>query len=163
MRTVGVILISLLPFAAGLIYRKQLQQRADILKRFTKLILFIKEEIRYSSRELDEIFSLALRRPTFAINFFEELFSYCRTGETISEIENKSNDIRLKSHEIEMISEFFSRLGSNDSEGQLAYCDYYYQYFSQLAGEAEKINRSRGRLIISISGIASAGMFILLI
>lgn len=163
MRIVGVILLSLLPFASGIIYNKQLKQRADILKRFEKFILFVKDEIRYSSRELDEIFSLALRRPMFAICFFEELFRYYKNGEDFSKIENTVIDIRLKSHELEMIYEFFSRLGTNDSSGQLAYCEYYYNHFSQFAFDAEKAGKNKGRLMLSVSGIASAGMFILLI
>ena len=74
MKTVGVLLLSLHPILVGFGLRKQLHSRADFLRRFGRFISFVQEEIRYSGRELSEIFSLALRDPMLATPFYEALY-----------------------------------------------------------------------------------------
>lgn len=163
MKTAGVILLSLLPVLIGIGLRQQLLHRADFLQRFGRFIAFVQEEIRYSGRELTEIFSLALRDPLFATPFYEALFLEQKNEKDYAKIIKNKNDFRLKSSDITMMTEFLSRLGTNDVAGQLSHCEHFLKRCDQAAEEAVTACRTQGRLVLSLSGLAAAAVFILLI
>lgn len=163
MKTVGVLLLSLLPILVGLGLRKQLHSRADFLRRFGRFISFVQEEIRYSGRELSEIFSLALRDPMFATPFYEALYLEQKNEKNYEKIINDTNDFRLKKSDIIMVSDFLSRLGTNDVTGQLSHCAHYFAQCERAADQAATASRTQGRLVISLSCLAAAAVFILLI
>ena len=75
----------------------------------------------------------------------------------------KYNDIRLSNKEIQQISAFISGLGSNDTEGQLNHCDYYFLVFGQLAEKSNEIYLSKSRLSVGLALSLSSVMFIIMI
>ncbi len=163
MRVVGIVFLSLTPLLFGLDYSKLLKKRLEFFSTFKEFILFVKEQIRFSGRERDEIFTLALADPRFDVPLFENIKKSLNGEETLAKTIEKHNDIRLNNKEIQQISAFISGLGSNDTEGQLNHCDYYFLVFGQLAEKSNEIYLSKSRLSVGLALSLSSVMFIIMI
>ena len=163
MRTVGVILLSLLPVLWGLDYNLTQKKRTDFLENFTLFIVFVREQIRFSASEILEIFSLALRDPSFKNPVYEELFLCMKNNGNLEKIFKNNSNIRLKNAEISAICLFLNGLGKNDVEGQKAHADYYKENIGSMAKKVAKENITKSKLVTSLSICLSAVLFVLMI
>ncbi len=160
MRLAGVLLLSSLPIWIGIWSRQILQKRVNFLHTFARFIRFAKEQIRFSGRELPEIFSLALRSPVFSKPLWEELFCAVKDGQSVEKILKNRNDIRLKNEDIQMVSEFLSGLGTSDVEGQVEHAAYSLIQCEELKKEAAHSFAVQGKLTVSLAGALAAALFI---
>ena len=163
MRTLGIIFLSFTPFLFGLDYSKTLKKRKAFLVTFKEFILFIRDQIRFSGRERDEIMALALNDPRFNHPLFSNLELALKKGENITKRINIINYIRLKPKEIYEIDSFVSGLGKNDTEGQLNHCDYYISVFESVTKNLDEEILVKSRLSVGLSLSLSAVMFIIMI
>lgn len=163
MRIAGILLISLTPVIFGLEYSYQLKNKRNFLSVFVKFIIFVKEQIRFSGREREEIFLLALREPEFATPFYESLYNCVKNGGNLEKIFNDNIGIRLKKQDISLICSFISGIGQNDVAGQMTHCDYYKEQTDKLLKQSETAYSVQSRLAIGLSLSAAATLFILLI
>ena len=96
MRTLGILFLSLTPFLFALDYKANLKNQSDFILCFKEFIVFTKEQIRFSLREVNEIFALAYQNPEFKRHIFKNgKISFDNTENIAKSIEN-ANDIRLK-------------------------------------------------------------------
>ena len=65
MRTLGILLLSLTPLLLGLDYSLTLKKQGKFITCFKEFLIFVREQIRFSGREVDEIFALAFKNPEF--------------------------------------------------------------------------------------------------
>ncbi len=163
MRTVGIIFLSLTPFIIGLDYAKSLKIRRDFFATFKEFVMFVKDQIRFSNRERDEIFSLALMDPRFNTSFFKGLQKTFKTEENATKISNYINDIRLNAKELCVVESFVFGLGKNDLEGQLNHCDYYFSAFEQMANNSAEAYSVKSRLSLGLTLSLALIMFIIMI
>ena len=163
MRVVGVLFLSLLPVLWGGDLYRTMHRRAHTLSDFTRFILFVREKIRYSARELDEIFSLALRQPPFAAPLYETLAHSRGKAEHLTERLLSVRGTGLKREDARLITEFYDGLGRDDTKGQLAHCDYYRERLERQADEARRCLKQKGRLTVSLALSGAAALFILMI
>ncbi len=163
MRTVGILLLSMMPIIIGADIYISVKKRRDFLITFTRFILFVKNEIRFACRERNEIFLIALRDPEFATPIFEELYNSLKYGKKLENIFIYNKDIRLNPREARAICAFISGLGKNDVTGQLAHCDFYAEQLGKIANEAETAAKTKCRLTVGLSLAAAAALFIIMI
>lgn len=163
MRTVGVILLSLLPVLWGIDYNSAQKKRVAFLENFILFIVFVREQIRFSGRELLEIFSLALREPSFANPVYEKLFLGMKQGKDLRKIIKDDSGIRLNDAETTAVCAFLDGLGKNDVEGQKAHADYYKEHISGLAKKLQGEVLVKTRLITSLTVSLAAALFVLMI
>ncbi len=163
MRTIGILLLSLLPVIWGIDYNLTQKRRVVFLENFTLFIVFIREQIRFSASEILEIFSLALRDPSFTNPIYEELFLGMKRNQNLEKIFKNNNDIRLKDAEINLVCSFLNGLGKNDIEGQKAHADYYKENIGQLAKKVQKETETKSKLVTSLCVCLAAALFVLII
>jgi len=163
MRTIGIIFLALTPLLWGLDYRNSLKKRKDFLNAFKEFIMYVKEQIRFSGRERDEIFALALNDPRFGHPLFKKIEKALKSGQNISKTVVDFNDIRLKIKEISGIDSFISGLGKSDLEGQLNHCDHYLLVFEKLSQNSDEVYAVKGKLVTGLSLSLASVMFIIMI
>jgi hypothetical protein len=163
MRALGILLLSLTPFLFGLDYSNTLKKQKDFLLTFKEFVLFVKDQIRFSGRERNEIITLALNDVRFNTPIFKNIESAFKTGENLTKIISNNNYIRLNSKEIYEIEAFALGLGKNDTEGQLNHCDYYFSVFDTLVKKKNDDVLVKSRLCIGLTLSLSALIFIIMI
>ena len=163
MRILGTLILSALPVLWGIDYYAAQRKRADFLESFVEFVIYVREQIRFSGREISEIFSIALREPRFARPIYEELFLAIKNKDSLEKIFKNNKDLLLKKHEISTVCGFLDGLGKNDVLGQIAHADYYKTRLEETAATTKKELASKGRLIISLSILAAAALFVLMI
>lgn len=163
MRTFGILLLSLTPFLLGLDYRATLKRKSKFITCFKEFVIFTREQIRFSCREVDEIFSLAFVNPHFKKHIFcGGKFSFNGEENLAKRIE-KHNDIRLNSDEVNKITSFFNGLGATDTEGQINHCDYFISLFEGVEKKVAESLKNGGRLSVGLSLSLSFALFIIMI
>lgn len=163
MRTLGILLLSLTPVLFGIDYRLNLKHRSDFILSFKRFIIFIREQIRFSGREINEIFALAKQNTEFNSGIFKAIEAAVKKEENLAKTLEKFTNIRLKQKDIDDISLFFAELGKTDTEGQLSHCDYYINLFEQSEKKATDAYRTKGRLSIGLCLCLTMAMFIIMI
>lgn len=163
MRILGIVFLSLTPFLFGLDYRSSLKKRKRFFTLFKEFIVFVREQIRFCGREIDEIFALLLSDPRFNLPIFKDMERCFKNGENTTKMLESRNDIRLKTKEINEINSFISQLGKSDTEGEINHCDYYFSVFEQIEGKLSEAYSVKVRLAVSLSLSLAAVMFIIMI
>lgn len=163
MRLLGVLLLSLTPFLLGIDYRNSLKKRRDLFLKLNAFVLFIKEQIRFCSRERDEIFALSDNYLEFNDSFLRMVKKSLKNGENLAKSLEDYNDIRLKQKEISHITAFFNELGKSDTEGQISHCDYYINLFAKMGEGLSEAYVTKSRLSLGLSISLTAAMFIIMI
>lgn len=163
MRILGIVFLSLTPFLFGLDYRANLKNRKQFFTLFKEFIVFVREQIRFCGREVDEIFALLLTDPRFNNPIFKDMERYFKNRESLTKIFENRNDIRLKSKEINEINSFVTQLGKSDTEGEINHCDYYFSVFEQIERKSNEGYSAKVRLALSLSLSLAAVMFIVMI
>ena len=163
MRTIGILLLSLTPFLFALDYKSNLKKQSEFITCFKEFVAFTKEQIRFSMREINEIFALAYQNPEFKRYIFKNgKISFNNTENIAKSIEN-ANDIRLKPIIRTHINTFFKGLGTTDTEGQINHCNYYINAFAAFSKKAREDASQKGRLALALSLSLSLAMFIIMI
>ena len=163
MRTLGILFLSLTPFLFALDYKANLKNQSDFILCFKEFIVFTKEQIRFSLREVNEIFALAYQNPEFKRYIFKNgKISFDNTENIAKSIES-ANDIRLKPIIRTHINTFFKGLGTTDTEGQINHCNYYISAFTIFGKKAQEDASQKGRLALALSLSLSLAMFIIMI
>lgn len=163
MRTLGIVFLSLTPLFFGLDYGKTLKLRRDFFYNFKEFIIFVKEQIRFSCRERDEIFAIALNDSRFNSNIYSNIKKALKNGESITKIFKYDKDIRFNNQEISEIEAFFNGLGNNDAEGQISHCNYYLSVFEQITAKATETCSVKSRLSLGLCLSLASVMFIIMI
>lgn len=163
MRTAGILLISLIPILLGAEYKSLIKKRKDFFITFRDFIIFIKEQIRFFSRERDDIFDLALNDVRFNTNEFKVIKNALKMGQDIKKILKTNIDIRLNSEEIKLIDAFIFNIGKSDTQGQINHCDFYLTQFEILIQKSEAAYTVKSKLSFSLSASLAAVLFILMI
>ncbi len=163
MRGVGIFLLSLTPVLFAVEYLFTYKKRVDFLNIFEEFICFVKEQIRFCSREKDEIFSLATKDPRFAVPIFEKLKVALEDEKKLLKIFKCDMDIRLNKKEQELCFSFLTNLGKSDTEGQINHCDFYKLQFEKICKTENSLYKTKIKLWISLSFALSAVIFILMI
>ena len=163
MRTAGILLISLIPVLLGAEYKSLIKKRKDFFITFRDFIIFINEQIRFFSRERDDIFTLALNDARFNSNEFKVIKTALENGQDIVKILKTNIDIRLNSEEIKLIDAFIFNIGKSDTQGQISHCDFYLTQFENLVQKSEAAYMVKSKLTLSLSLSLAAVLFILMI
>lgn len=163
MRVLGIVFLSLTPLLFGMEYGKSLKNRKEFFGTFKEFIMFVKDQIRFSGRERDEIFALALKDPRFNKPLFKKLDMSFKNGEKLAKILDDFNDTRLNIKEIYEIEAFIMGLGKNDTQGQINHCDYYISIFEQMTIDSVEAYTVKSRLAVGLSLSAALVMFIIMI
>ena len=163
MRSVGIFLLSLTPVLFSVDYLFTYKKRVDFLNIFEEFICFVKEQIRFCSREKDEIFALATKDPRFRAPLFEKFTTAIEDENTLAKIFKNSIDIRLNKKEQELCFSFLWNLGKSDTEGQITHCDFYKLQFEKICESENVLYKTKIRLWLSLSSALSAVIFILMI
>ena len=163
MRTLGILLLSLTPLLLGLDYSLTLKKQGKFITCFKEFLIFVREQIRFSGREVDEIFALAFKNPEFKKHIFLSGDFPFKNGENLAKRIENSNDIRLKSNDLNQINAFFKGLGATDTEGQINHCDYFIKVFEGAEKKAAENLAVKGRLSVGLSLSLSFALFIIMI
>lgn len=163
MRILGILILSALPVLWGIDYNASQKKRVDFLESFVSFVIYVREQIRFSGREISEIFSMALRDPCFAKPIYEQLFLSIKNDDNLEKMFINNKNIRLKKHEISAVCGFLSGLGKNDVSGQTAHADYYKLKLEDMASSVKSELAVKGRLAISLSVAGAAALFVLMI
>ena len=165
MRLFGVFMIAFIPLLYGLDMYSALKKREKNINDFLKFIKFTKEEIRFSSREIDEIVSLAIHKFGYKGEILHqfEIYNHNRGYYKLSENLKKLTRTGFKDSDLNAISEFYTGLGINDVKGQISHCDYYISIFENRLKEAENSKKVKGKLCISLSVSLALALFIVMV
>ena len=143
-----VILASLsMLFAGGADIYKQKKKR-EVLDEIVRFISFVKGEIHYRSPDLASLFKSAN----------EQNYSYL----TFSEYQAYSDNMCDETVRREF-SEFLNRLGTTDTEGQLALCDEYSNRFNERLSELKQNEKSKIQTSAALSILGSMCVLIIFI
>ena len=165
MRALGISVISLIPFVVGVWQYSLINRRQQTLWELEQLVLLIKEQMRFSLKEIDQLLSFAYNQPHFSTPVKDIIMAV--TGKTshnevLSALQSVSSS-GISKKEMLLIADFFSGLGKSDIKGQLEHCEYYKE---QLEGINNLLSREQGeksRLWLGLSISLSLAVFVLLI
>ena len=158
-------MIAFIPLLYGLDMYSALKKREKNITDFLKFIKFTKEEIRFSSREIDEIVSLAIHKFGYKGEILRqfEIYNHNRGYYKLNENLKKLTRTGLKDGDLNAISEFYTGLGINDVKGQISHCDYYISIFENRLKDAENSKKVKGKLCISLSVSLALALFIVMV
>lgn len=162
MRFVGIFLVSLLPALLGFSMASRLSRRIAVLNELKLLISEIKEQIRYSSREICPLLKMIGGKGCYSnLLFLNEL-----TDDGVWNPRLKDDDLLscgLCKEDLSAVKNFFLGLGTSDTEGQISHCELYFAELTKMAGEAERLQSDKGRLYRTLGMIGGIGVAIMLI
>lgn len=165
MRGLGILCISLIPMILGIWQYFIINRRSNTLQEIEQLILLIKEQMRFSLKEIDSLLNFAHKQPNFTPPI-KEIISAVKGKTDHSEILNSILSVKgsgITKSEAELLADFFTGLGKSDIKGQLEHCDYYLEQFDFLNQRMQQNLNEKSRLWLGLSISVSLAVFVLLI
>jgi stage III sporulation protein AB len=165
MRTLIILLISLLPIFGGAYKYIRATNEIKILNEIIKLLLFLKEEIRFSLKEIKEIFEKVRNSQGFSEQI-KDILAVAVEEKEYTALEKRltqNQKLELRSEQISNLSSFLNGLGRSDLEGQLEHIAHFEKIFSLEKEKAEKEKEEKVRLWFGLSFSLGGAIFVLLI
>lgn len=165
MRGIGVALISFIPLAVGLMQYNFINQRYKTVCEFEQLILVIKEQMRFSLKEIDALLNFAQNQPQFS-KPIKDIILAVKGKNNHEEIINGLQSItsaKIGKNEYVLMADFFAGLGQSDIKGQVEHCEYYREQFERLCDKLYREQGEKSRLWLGLSISLSLAVFVLII
>ena len=150
MRITGIILLSIIPLFIGIFKYSDIRKRLKRIEEMKKAAEFIKENIRYSAYEINEIFSLAEQ---------SEMFS----PEVKSMLKGKNNKNKYSDKECCYFAEYINGLGKSDVAGQLEHSNRYIKKFEEMYCELRADFKIKSRLYPGLGAGLATIVFLMLL
>lgn len=165
MRALGIAIISLIPFALGVWQYNIIKRRQQTLWELEQLVLLIKEQMRFSLKEIDALLCFAYNQPHFSAPVKDMIMAV--KGKTshkeILEALQSVSASGITKKEISLLADFFAGLGQSDIKGQLEHCAYYREQLESINNLIFKEQGEKSRLWLGLSISLSLAVFVLLI
>ena len=159
MKTIGLILVFCFPVILGLEARRYMKMGLENIKETLNFMIFIREEIRFSCREISEIFAIA--KAERKINA-EIVSSFVKAFFEKEDNEKQLKNLNFNRSEIELSKSFFKGLGTNDINSQVRHCDYYIGQMAEKINERNKDFLNKSKVYLGISFAAALTLVIVL-
>ncbi len=165
MKTLGTVIICATIFIYGMCASAKFKSRRKSLECAKELMGYIKTEIRFSSREYDDIIVCAknskrFERLTFLKNCENVKNARCFAEKMNLAIENDSGSY-LKPSDKQALAEFFCFAGTTDKEGQINNCLLCEQKLESNLSLAKSDEQKNEKLYRILFASLSAAVFIL--
>lgn len=151
LRIIGILLICISVAAFGFLYTLTISFRVKSLSELEEFALYFKSNIRFKSDDIYLVFESF--KPKY--NAFLKCYS--------SDFNKSVKESSLSESEKAAATAFLRELGKSDMLGQTAHCEHYSEVFSKLKDDAKGELLEKGKLLKSLSLLASLAVFILLI
>ena len=165
MRTLGIIIISLIPTAVGALAYQRLAKSYRLLRDIKQLCLVLSEQMRFSLKSPTELFEFIKREPNFSRSvkeIIEAVSQKTEYGEIFSSIEALPDGAYIKG-QIGPLCDMFYGLGKSDLEAQLSHLGYFSALFSAEEERVKEELNTKSRLWLGLSFSLSAAVFVILI
>ena len=165
MRTLGIIFLSLLPIAIGIIKSHRLRLNFCILREIKKLCLVLAQQMRYCLKEPLSLYEFVETSPEFSSDLkkvVSAISGKTEYGEIFSSLEALGENVVPKAH-LGAVSDIFYGLGRSDLEAQLAHLGYFAALFEAEEQKARERYDKKGGLWLGLSIALGAAVFVLLI
>ena len=153
----GAALLVLAGIGGGWLYARQLTVRRSFLTSFLTFLSNLATGLRYRGERMEllinssgELFSLPVGNREQSV---AEVWS--------AQISNFPKKWRLTAQDMTLLEEFGAKLGSTDTEGQLAHISLYQALFQKQLGEAERDVKQKAKLYQTLGlfiGVSAALM-----
>lgn len=151
MKIIGVSVICFAVASYGFLYTLSISFRIKALSEMIEFNLYFKNNIRFKSDDIISLFK----------DFKPKYNTFLKAYSNNFDLHIKESS--LNEAETAAISAFLSELGKSDVIGQTEHCEHYITIFQRLKDDAKSELIEKGRLSKSLSLLASAALFILLI
>lgn len=147
MKITVVLTAALLLIAGGVDIYKQ-KRKTCVLDEIVRFVLYVKSELHYRTPDLETLFECAGKQ-----NYSYLKFSSC----------NVQPDDMCDEGIKKELAEFVSRLGTTDTDGQLALCDEYAARFSEKLLERKHSEKSKIQISAALSILSAMCVLVLFI
>lgn len=165
MRALGAVIICAVIFIYGMCASAKFKSRTKSLECAKELMGFIKNEIRYSSREYDDIIAGAKSSKRFERLTFLKSSENIKNARCFAEKMNiaieKDSGSCLKPSDKQALAEFFCFAGTSDKEGQINNCLLCEQKLESNLFRAKSDEQKNEKLYRILFASLSAAVFIL--
>ncbi len=148
MKTVVVISVALTFLGIGAYDIFKQKSKTSILDEIVRFVCFIKGELHYRTSDFDSLIDSAKKQKYKYIGF-----------EKSNIFLEDSVDVYVKNE----FYEFVSRIGTTDTDGQIALCDEYINRFSEKLTERKQNEKSKIQVNAALSVLSALCVIILFI
>ena len=160
LKIIGILLLAGVIVFYGFSLSAKYSKRIKVLETMVMFIDYTENQIRYLGHSITKIIDDAISSERFnSLSFIKTI----NVGSLIDiNIDNHNSSI-LSNTDIEHIKSFFSELGSNDIEGEIAHCKLYKELLRNDLEDAKSNYNNKGRLYKSMSFLTAAAFAIIFI
>lgn len=157
LKILGCLLLFLAVSAIGFLFAEKLSKRVKYLKSLKHFSLSCSDEMRYNGKKLFNILS------DYKDDNLHFLSKISRENILLKdELELLLKDY-INDSDVDVLVEFFKKLGNSDIEGQKTHCAYYFELFGSMLEEAQKELDEKGKLYKTLSVFGGLALLILII
>ena len=165
MRISGIIILAAIPLGFGIcLYIKGIS-RAKFSAEIYKLSVILKEQLRFSLKEVYELLDFFENQPQFSQKMRNILSKIKGENslQAITDVLNSELKKEFKVYEIADFSHFFFYLGKSDLEGEIKHIEYYEKIFEDLSNKSNDDLLNKNKLYLSLFTALSLAVFVVLI